>query len=239
MTNNSWLQRFSDTQQQPTGVTADAAPDEHTDAQFRALIEGPFKQAFDSRVQSIVRERLKNCKQSEQILRTLTPALEKLADEAGVAHETLDDRTAEALAQSILRQERSDEEDPAREAAMREGFRTLREQFAQVQECYPQADFSSALAEPAFMRLVARGVDAKSAYELTHLQELQRGAMAYGARRTREELAAAAQQGFFRPREGAMDPGAGAVYETDPARWSKQTRSEVKARARRGEKIRL
>lgn len=128
---------------------------------------------------------------------------------------------------------------PAREAALRQGFLRLKAQFAEVQARYPEAEFSRELAQPAFMRLIACGVDARSAYELTHFQELQRSAMEYGARRTREELAAAAQQGYLRPREGAMDARMRGPFDDDPARWSKQTRSEVKARARRGEKIRL
>ncbi len=77
---------------------------------------------------------------------------------------------------------------------MRRGM-ALREQFAAVREAYPGAQLHEELESPMFMRLVMRGVDARSAYELTHLQELRAGAMAYGARRAREELTAAMQAG--------------------------------------------
>lgn len=59
---------------------------------------------------------------------------------------------------------------------MRQGYEALREQFAAVREAYPGAQLHEELESPMFMRLVMRGVDARSAYELTHLQELRAGA---------------------------------------------------------------
>lgn len=126
-----------------------------------------------------------------------------------------------------------------REAAMRQGYARLKAQFAAVQAVYPQAELSRALEDPRFLRLVTHGVDAKSAYELTHLCELTAEAMAYGARRAREELTAAMQAGYLRPRESGLTPGAGGAFAESPERWSRQTREELKTRARRGETIRL
>ena len=126
-----------------------------------------------------------------------------------------------------------------REAAMRQGYARLKAQFAAVQAVYPQAELSRALEDPRFLRLVTHGVDAKSAYELTHLRELTAEAMAYGARRAREELTAAMQAGYLRPRESGLTPGAGGAFAESPEHWSRQTREELKTRARRGETIRL
>ena len=81
MKNFDWLQAFAmEQQEQPEpGVSADAAPqDEQERAEaFRALIQGPYKKDYDRQVQMIVRERLKNCTRSEQVLKSLGPALEK------------------------------------------------------------------------------------------------------------------------------------------------------------------
>ena len=81
MKNFDWLQAFAmEQQEQPEpGVSADAAPqDEQKRAEaFRALIQGPYKKDYDRQVQMIVRERLKNCARSEQVLKSLGPALEK------------------------------------------------------------------------------------------------------------------------------------------------------------------
>ena len=75
MRNFDWLQMFAMEQPEP-GVSADAAPEdvqERAEA-FRALIQGPYKKDYDRQVQTIVRERLKNCARSEQVLKSLSPA---------------------------------------------------------------------------------------------------------------------------------------------------------------------
>ena len=106
---------------------------------------------------------------------------------------------------------------------MRQGYARLKAQFAAVQAVYPQAELSRALEDPRFLRLVTHGVGAKSAYELTHLRE----------------LTAAMQAGYLRPRESGLTPGAGGAFAESPEHWSRQTREELKTRARRGETIRL
>ena len=96
-----------------------------------------------------------------------------------------------------------------REAAMRQGYARLKAQFAAVQAVYPQAELSRALEDPRFLRLVTHGVTA------------------------------AMQAGYLRPRESGLTPGAGGAFAESPEHWSRQTREELKTRARRGETIRL
>ena len=239
MKNFDWLQAFAmEQQEQPEpGVSADAAPqDEQERAEaFRALIQGPYKKDYDRQVQMIVRERLKNCARSEQVLKSLGPALEKTF---GVDAAQLTPEQAERLA-ACAPEGKVPVTKEQREEAMRQGYEALREQFAAVREAYPGAQLHEELESPVFMRLVMRGVDARSAYELTHLRELRAGAMAYGARRAREELTAAMQAGYLRPRESGMAPAAGGAFAESPEHWSRQTREELKARARRGETVRL
>ena len=47
------------------------------------------------------------------------------------------------------------------------------------------------------------------------------------------------QAGYLRPRESGLTPGAGGAFAESPEHWSRQTREELKTRARRGETIRL
>lgn len=228
-----WLQLFAEQTQPEPGVTADAAPEQDHAEAFRALIQGPYKKEYDRQVQTIVRERLKNCARSEQLLQALAPTLER---DYGVDTASLSVEQAERLAQ-VSPDGKLPQTQEQREQAMRAGYERLRGQFEQVREAYPQAELAQELDDPAFMRLVVRGVDAKSAYELTHLQELRKSAVAYGARRAREELTAAMQAGYLRPREGGMAQSGCGAFAESPEQWSRKTREELKTRARRGEKV--
>lgn len=228
-----WLQLFAEQAQPEPGVTADAAPEQDHAEAFRALIQGPYKKEYDRQVQTIVRERLKNCARSEQLLQALAPTLER---DYGVDTASLSVEQAERLAQ-VSPDGKLPQTQEQREQAMRAGYERLRGQFEQVREAYPQAELAQELDDPAFMRLVVRGVDAKSAYELTHLQELRKSAVAYGARRAREELTAAMQAGYLRPREGGMAQSGCGAFAESPEQWSRKTRKELKTRARRGEKV--
>lgn len=228
-----WLQLFAEQAQPEPGVTADAAPEQDHAEAFRALIQGPYKKEYDRQVQTIVRERLKNCARSEQLLQALAPTLER---DYGVDTASLSVEQAERLAQ-VSPDGKLPQTQEQREQAMRAGYERLRGQFEQVREAYPQAELAQELDDPAFMRLVVRGVDAKSAYELTHLQELRKSAVAYGARCAREELTAAMQAGYLRPREGGMAQSGCGAFAESPEQWSRKTREELKTRARRGEKV--
>ena len=228
-----WLQLFAEQAQPEPGVMADAAPEQDHAEAFRALIQGPYKKEHDRQVQTIVRERLKNCARSEQLLQALAPTLER---DYGVDTASLSVEQAERLAQ-VSPDGKLPQTQEQREQAMRAGYERLRGQFEQVREAYPQAELAQELDDPAFMRLVVRGVDAKSAYELTHLQELRKSAVAYGARRAREELTAAMQAGYLRPREGGMAQSGCGAFAESPEQWSRKTREELKTRARRGEKV--
>ena len=103
-----WLQAFAaEQQEQPEpGVSADAAPEdvqERAEA-FRALIQGPYKKDYDRQVQTIVRERLKNCARSEQVLKSLSPALQKTfgVDAAQLTPEQAE-RAREVWRETLLR----------------------------------------------------------------------------------------------------------------------------------------
>ena len=143
-----WLQAFAaEQQEQPeSGVSADAAPEdvqERAEA-FRALIQGPYKKDYDRQVQTIVRERLKNCARSEQVLKSLSPALQKTF---GVDAAQLTPEQAERLA-ACSPEGRVPATPEQREEAMRQGYEALREQFAAVREAYPGAQLHEELESP-------------------------------------------------------------------------------------------
>lgn len=171
---------------------------------------------------------------SEALLQALEPVLRELF---GMEPQQLCEKSAQEL--MLLARRHSAASSPQqREAAVQEGYARLKQEFARVQALYPQAELSQELENPAFVRLLRHGIDAASAYKLAHFRELTQNAMAYGASRAREELTAAMQAGYLRPRESGMESG-GSPFAEGPEQWSKKTRDELKTRARRGETIRL
>lgn len=140
MKNFDWLQAFAmEQQEQPEpGVSADAAPqDEQKRAEaFRALIQGPYKKDYDRQVQMIVRERLKNCTRSEQVLKSSGAGHWKKT--FGVDASQLTPEQAERLA-ACAPEGKVPVTKEQREEAMRQGYEALREQFAAVREAYPGA----------------------------------------------------------------------------------------------------
>lgn len=240
MKNFDWqLQAFAmEQQEQPEpGVSADAAPqDEQERAEaFRALIQGPYKKDYDRQVQMIVRERLKNCTRSEQVLKSLGPALEKTF---GVDAAQLTPEQAERLA-ACAPEGKVPVTKEQREEAMRQGYEALREQFAGGARGVSGRAAARGAGKPRVHAPCHARRGCQKRLRATHLRELRAGAMAYGARRAREELTAAMQAGYLRPRESGMAPAAGGAFAESPEHWSRQTREELKARARRGETVRL
>ena len=139
-----WLQLFAEQAQPEPGVTADAAPEQDHAEAFRALIQGPYKKEYDRQVQTIVRERLKNCARSEQLLQALAPTLER---DYGVDTASLSVEQAERLAQ-VSPDGKLPQTQEQREQAMRAGYERLRGQFEQVREAYPQAELAQELDDP-------------------------------------------------------------------------------------------
>lgn len=171
---------------------------------------------------------------SEALLQALEPVLRELF---GLEPQQLCEKSAQEL--MLLARRHSAACSPQqREAAVQEGYVRLKQEFADVQALYPQAELCQELEDPAFVRLLRHGIDAASAYKLAHFRELTQNAMAYGASRAREELTAAMQAGYLRPRESGLEAG-GSPFAEGPEQWSKKTRDELKTRARRGETIRL
>lgn len=171
---------------------------------------------------------------ADALLRALAPALRQAF---GVELEQLREMSVEELTR-LTQKHKTPGTPEQREAAMQEGYARLKQEFARVQQLYPQAQLCEELDNPAFVRLLRHGIDAASAYKLAHFRELTQSAMAYGANRAREELTAAMQAGYLRPRESGMEAG-GRAFAEGPEQWSKKTREELKTRARRGETIRL
>lgn len=193
----------------PSGSTAEAEA-------FDSLIKGRYKKEFDRRVQTILRERFKAGAAEREKLAALEPELETLRRD--------NDRLKQASAPT--------------EDAVRASFSRLTAQTEEAKQTYPNLDLRQELRNPMFARLVVNGVDAKTAYEVAHREEILRGGMQYAAQQAARQVASAVQANAARPTENGLGAGAPATVQiSDPRSLTRQMRKELRERVRRGEKI--
>lgn len=234
---------------------------------FDELIRGKYKQDFDARVQAIVQDRLKNSKKSDETLSKLQPVLQMLGSQYGIDASDISSIDADAFAQKVLDDRKYYEQEAAEkgipidaymkmkrverendmlrrqgqqylaEQQRREQFGRLMRQFEDVKKVYPQADFKTEMENPAFGRLVANGVDARTAYEVIHRDEIQRGAMQYAVQRTKEQVAASMAANSRRPVENGNTATPASITKEDPSTWTAEDRREIRRRVQNGERI--
>lgn len=124
------------------------------------------------------------------------------------------------------------------EDAARQSFERLTAQAAQAKGIYPGMDLRQELRNPMFTRLVMNGVDAKTAYEVAHRDDILRGGMQLAAQQAARQVASAVQANAVRPVENGLGAGAPATVQiSDPRSLTRQMRKELRERVRRGEKI--
>jgi hypothetical protein len=248
----------------PAGAAAGTAQEEET---FESLAKGKYKKDYDASVQRIVRDRLKGSQKTRELVQKLQPALQMLGQQYGIDASDLDTFDADALTQKLLddktyyeqeavekglpvdtvismhRMERENARLRASEEAARheqenqQHFAQLVQQFDGVKQIYPGADLEQELDNPAFAQLIANGVDARAAFEVAHLDEIQRGAMAYAVQTSAAKLSASVQANRRRPAENAAGRQAPASAPFDPRNLTPAQREDIRRRVARGEKI--
>lgn len=110
-------------------------------------------------------------------------------------------------------------------------------QEAEIRKTYPEFDWRREMDDDGFSRLVAAGVDGRTAYEVVHKEELLRRAMQYASRRAGEQMARSIATGG--KRVGENGGRSVTVSHSDPKGLSSQELAEIRQRVMSGEKIRF
>lgn len=113
----------------------------------------------------------------------------------------------------------------------------LIQQEADIRRVYGDFDWQQEMRDPAFGRLIAAGVDGRTAYEVVHSRELLAQAMRYGAKRATEQCSRAIASGRRVAENGGR--GSSTVTRTDPRALTSGDLTEIRKRVQRGEKIRF
>ena len=244
-------------QEEPTAVV-------DRNAEFEKLIKGEYKDLYDARMQDTIQKRLKSSKETVEKYNALTPTLEMLAKKYGVDAGDIDSLNKaiqeddsyyeeEALEKGITVQQlkeirKMERENAALKAQMEEAQRrengkklyaAWMQQADETKKVYPSFDIRTEMNNPQFLALLRSNIDVRTAYEVTHKDEIIQGAMQFTAQTVESKLAKKIASNGTRPSENGMSSQSASVVKSDVSQLSKADRAEIIRRVQRGEKIRF
>jgi hypothetical protein len=254
---------------QPTEEATPAAevnpnPTEDRNAKFEALIKGEFKDLYDARMQDTIQKRLKGSKETVEKYEALAPTLEILAKKYGV-----DASDVKALNKAIEEDDSYFEEEALEKGITVEQLKEIRKmerenadlkrqmeeqnrkenankiyaewmnQAEQAKAVYPSFDLRAEMQNPQFVNLLRSGIDAKTAFEVIHKDEIIPAAMQYTAKTVEQKLTNKIIANGARPAENGNNSQSATVVKSDVSQLSKADRQEIIRRVQRGEKIRF
>ena len=113
------------------------------------------------------------------------------------------------------------------------------EQAEQAKTVYPSFDLRAEMQNPQFVNLLRSGIDAKTAFEVIHKDEIIPAAMQYTAKTVEQKLTNKIIANGARPAENGNNSQSATVVKSDVSQLSKADRAEIIRRVQRGEKIRF
>lgn len=233
-------------------------------AEFEKLIKGDYKDAYDKRMQDTIQKRLKGHKETEDKLTAMNPLLDLLSARYGVEAADTDGlikaleaddaffekgamehdmdakqyRNLLKLQSENTRLKQQNQEQIKQEQRNRQ-YAIWEQQAEQARTLYPNLDMNVESQNPQFRQLLMAGIDVKTAYKVLHDDEITAQAMQYTAKTVEQKLANKIAAGNSRPAENGASGQSSAVIKSDPSKWTKADREEVRRRAARGERIYL
>jgi hypothetical protein len=252
---------------QPTEEATPAAevnpnPTEDRNAKFEALIKGEFKDLYDARMQDTIQKRLKGSKETVEKYEALAPTLEILAKKYGVdasdvkaLNKAIEEDDSyfeeEALEKGItveqlkeirkMERENADLKRQMEEQNRRENANKIyaqwMDQAEQAKAIYPSFDFRTEMQNPQFVNLLRSGIDAKTAFEVIHKDEIIPAAMQYTAKTVEQKLTNKVIANGARPAENGNSSQGATVVKSDVSQLTKADRAEILRRVSRGERI--
>lgn len=238
------------------------APDRK--AEFEAMIKGDYKDVYHQNVQNIVQQRLKGAKENEDRLNAMNPLMDLLAARYGVKADDIqgltkalesDDAWLEQAAadknmdaqqyrqmlklQSENARLKNSADAQLRQQQMNQQYEKWEQQAEEARKRYPNLDLNVEAQNPQFRQMLMAGVDVGSAYLVLHQDDILTGVMQQATSTAKQQVANNIAAGKNRPAENGTSGQSGVVIKSDPSKWTKADREEVRRRAARGERIEL
>lgn len=243
--------------QSETAVTSDTL--EARRAEFDKLVRGDFKDLYDEAIRGAAARQETQSRAMEQRMGAMAQVCELLAGKYGVkaddpkalaaAIEQDDAYWEEAAEQAGMsteqyrvfsRMERENAqfrkmaEEQRREQYANQTLQRWQQQARDMAEDYPNFDFERECAENTqFASLLNNNVDVRTAYEVTHMDDIkQRTAQA-----TQRNVTDTIRAKGLRPQENGAAAAGGVLVKNDVSKLTRADRAEIARRVARGETI--
>lgn len=242
-----------------------AGEGEDRSAQFKAMIQGDYKDLYDAEVQGIINRRFKETKGLQDSLAAQAPIIEQLSQKYGIQGNDLnalraaiDDDDAMWAAQAEEagmtveqykqvqkieqenRQLRKNQEDQLAIQRSQQQVQTWLQQAEAMKadERFKNFDLRTEISEnPEFLNLLQAGIPVDHAYSVLHLNDITQNAANTAAQQTEKAVTANIRARGNRPAENSASSQAATIYKSDPSKWTEAEFAEAIRRAKRGEKI--
>lgn len=231
-------------------------------AEFEKMINGDYKDAFNSRVQSIITKRLKASEAKVKAFDAIAPTLETLNSKYGLKEGDYDGLNAaidndltywedKALEKgmpveeykAMVKMERENREmknlltEREKQENGEKAFAALLEEEKHLQTFYPNFSLKEESKNPNFGKLVQLGFELKDVYEMLHKDELFVNGIAKGYQQAEKKISASIAAGARRPTESAMTSRTAAIVKNDASQYKHADFQEIRRRVKNGERI--
>lgn len=243
----------------------DTAPDDATRrATFEKLMGEDYKDLFGERVESIIKRRFKDVKGTEEKLASVSPIMDMLLDKYKItdgdysklskAFEN-DSSFLEELAEeagmnveqykAYKKMERENQQythEKRRAEAERQAEQKYAGWIQQAEQLkkgeFPQLNLAQEVKNPRFVNLLESGVDVKTAYEVTHINDIKTGVAQAAAQTTEKRVVDTIRANASRPAEnGTLSNQSGVIIKDDVSKLTRKDRAEAARIARNGGRI--
>lgn len=237
---------------------------EDRNAKYEAFIK-EHKDLDDARIQSLVQKRLKSTKETVEKYEKTVPVLELLSKKYGVDASDIDALTKamndddsyfeeEAMQKGIsveqLKEFRRMEKENAELRKMRDEqerkanadriYAEWVKQAESAKQVYPTFDLEKeVISNPQFVELIRNNIDVRTAYEVTHKDDIIAGAMQFAAKEAEAKVTNRVIANGSRPNENGISSRGASQVKSDVSKLTKAERDDIARRVARGEKIDL
>lgn len=229
-------------------------------AQWRAMIEGEYKDLYTQDTQKIIDRRFKETKGLQEAVDSYRPIIDLLAQRYGesdvtkLAQKLESDNAywseaAEEAGMSVEQykeMQRLQRENKALQEAQKRAAGVAAAQL-QLQKWYGEAealkakfngfDLETEAQNPQFVSLLRSGVPMEHAYKVLHLDDMMLDAMSTTAARTEQRVTDNIRARGARPAEAGAASVSGYTVKDDVSKLTRADRAEIARRAARGERI--